>query len=184
MISKETIENCKNRKEPAFKLLYECCASYVFSIIRRYVHQEVEHQDLMQDVFAQVFLNLDQFDEEKGLFKTWIRKITVNKCLQFHRSKGLSLEVVPIDSVIEPSERNSYSEDSLNRKELDHLFKKMPSGYKVVFLLFTVDEYSHEQIGRELDISPETSRSQLSRAKRWLKKQITSTKKNYNYGAI
>lgn len=57
--------------------------------------------------------------------------------------------------------------------ELLQFLKSMPSGYREIFMLVVIDEYSHKEVGEMLKISPETSRSQLHRAKKWLKEKLS-----------
>jgi len=182
MISQEIIDRCKRKERLAYKQCYELCAPYVYTIIKNYLYDEEVRKDAMQESFANIFKAIDSFDETKGLFKSWIAKITVNQCIGILRkSKKLNL-FVPLEDAHVNTKVELGHLDKFNREELEFLLSKMPEGYKTVFLLSVVDNYSHKEIGKMINVSPETSRSQLFRAIKWIKKNHIVQLKNYIYG--
>ena len=64
------------------------------------------------------------------------------------------------------------------------MLSKMPAGYKTIFMLSVIDDYSHVEIAKLLDISPETSRSQLHRSMKWIKKNIFHSSTEYRNEAL
>lgn len=159
----------KKRDQHAFRELYESCIRYVYSIVRRYVRNESDHQDVIQEIFARVFLSIDSFDEKKGEFKFWLRRVTVNQCIkQYNKHKELShfdtLETADHLHSDFPETTSRLSEDEIIR-----FLTGMPEGYRQVFMMVVIDEYTHQEVGKLLNISPETSRSQLHRAKKWIR---------------
>lgn len=182
MVSTEIIENCKRNEQQAFKLCYEACAPYVYTIVKNYI-SESERRDAMQEVFAQIFSSINSFDSTKGLFKSWISKISVYQCIAILRKRKKLNLFVPFD---EKYDSVSNEEEQLLTKmteaDLIDFLAQMPIGYKTVFLLFVIDGYPHKEIASMLDISPETSRSQLSRAIGWIRKNLLQATKNLVYG--
>ena len=90
---------------------------------------------------------------------------------------------VALENSEEIGEEEAHNLDHLSREEIENILIEMPLGYRQVFMLFIIDEYSHKEIGLLLNISPEASRSQLSRAKKWLrKKTLTKTDKTLANG--
>jgi len=71
---------------------------------------------------------------------------------------------------------------NLNTDDISKLLHGMPLGYRTIFLLSVIEEYSHKEISEILDISQETSRSQLSRALKWIKNNILEDSKTLRYG--
>jgi RNA polymerase sigma-70 factor (ECF subfamily) len=169
LVEIEIIEACKQRDPKAFRKLYEACIPYVYKVVEGYVEDPDFRQDLIQEIFAKVFLRIDQFDEERGAFKYWLRQVAVNECLMYIRSKKRDLNATSID--LTPSENHPSTTQDISRLDPDWtqvVLQRMPEGYRQVFSLVEIDGYSHQEAGLRLGISPETSRSQLSRAKKWL----------------
>lgn len=184
MVEKNYIKLCKENKEVGHKALYESSIRYVHTIVARYVRIEHVHKDIVQEIYANVFSNIKQYDSDKGTFKTWIRTIAVNQSLMYLRKKKQFSTLVPL-SVIEPLD-NSIKIDlsKFERKNVEIILSAMPIGYKTIFMLNVIDGYTHSDISDLLDISKETSRSQLSRAKRWLKTRLINPNKIQVYGSL
>lgn len=173
MLDPSIINKVKKRNHVAFKELYERCIRYVYSIVSRYVSNESDHQDIIQEIFARVYLSIESFDEQKGEFKFWLRRLTINQCIQHYRKQHTSVKIVPLDSAtaIESDPDEIFTE--LSKDEVENYLKCMPEGYKQIFMLVIIDGYSHKEVSEMLNISPETSRSQLHRAKKWLRANLS-----------
>lgn len=182
MVTTLIIERCKQREQSAFQQCYTACAPYVYTIIKNYVSDSELQKDVMQEVFVSAFKSIASFDETKGKFKSWISQITVNKCIDTLRNeKKLSL-FIPLNDQHEVAVDQEKILDALDPEALKALLSDMPLGYKTVFLLHIVDGYSHKEIGERLNITPETSRSQLFRAIKWVKKHLLIDTKHLIYG--
>lgn len=93
--------------------------------------------------------------------------------MHLRRTKKLS-RLVPLDQPIDRPDDREEPLLHLTREDVDGILQQMPEGYRVVFMLYVIDGYSHNEIGNQLGISPDTSRSQLSRSKRWMRKYLVS----------
>lgn len=172
MVDPTVIQLVKEKNNAAFKRMYQSCIRYVHAIVRRYVNNESDHADVIQEIFARVFLKVHTFDANKGSFKSWLRRLSINQCLKnYHKQKNFA-RIVPIDTVENTSEELMEQFSTLSIAEIEQYLNKMPQGYKQIFMLVVIDEYTHKEVGELLNISPETSRSQLFRAKKWLKKNF------------
>lgn len=177
MVNTDTIAQCKKKNQQAFKAMYEACLPYVFTIVKGYTENPDSRKDLIQEVFAKVFLNIQAFDAKKGEFKFWLRKIAVNQCLMFLRDKKKHFELEDLEVV--PAKHSP--KETMNLRHLDpdfseRVLSKMPQGYRQVFALVVFRGYSHDEVGQELGISAETSRSQLARSKKWLRQYFSNHK--------
>lgn len=163
--------------------MYEGCIAYVYTITKRYITNESDIPDVVQEIFARVFLSIKTFDESKGDFKSWLRRLVINQCFQHYRQGKSPRLHVALDATEEVGEEDNHYLDELSKEDIERLLGDMPDGYRQVFMLYIVDEYSHKEIGKLLAISPEASRSQLSRAKKWLrKKNLTNRTKTIANG--
>lgn len=172
MIDPTLIESVKKQEAGAFKRMYNESIRYVYSIVRRYVQHESEYPDVVQEIFAHLFLHIGSYDSKKGPFKPWLRRLTINQCIEHYRKKKSEATVVTLDKAPDEENGQEINWDHYSRTEIEDFLTKMPLGYKQVFMLVAIDEYSHKEAGQLLKITAATSRSQFLRAKNWLRKQL------------
>jgi RNA polymerase sigma factor (sigma-70 family) len=139
----------KKRNHAAFKKMYEGCIRYVYAIVSRYVSNESDYQDVIQEIFARVYLSIDSFDEKKGEFKFWLRRLTINQCIQHYRKQTNSAKIVPLDSAAELRSGADDKISSLSKEEIMGFLQRMPDGYKQIFMLVVIDEYSHQEVSEK-----------------------------------
>jgi len=94
---KKLIKRCKQQDISSQKLLYEMFSSVLFSISLKYSRNYAEAEDNLQDAFIQIFEKIHQF-EHKGSFEGWLKRITINICLQRYRSQKV-FELVNEDAL-------------------------------------------------------------------------------------
>lgn len=177
MVNQEIIAQCKKKDQQAFKAMYQACLPYVFTIVKGYTDNPDSRKDLVQEIFAKLFLNIQKFDAQKGEFKFWLRKIAVNQCLMFLRDKKKHMEMEDLEIAIsDPSLKENMSLSHLDPDLSERVLSKMPNGYRKVFSLVIFEGYSHDEVGQKLGISAETSRSQLARSKKWLRQHFSNNK--------
>ena len=179
----QLIKGCKKNSQKAQRALYERYASKMLGTCMRYINDREEAEHIMVGGMVKVFNKIDQFSGD-GSFEGWIRRIVVNEALMYLRKN--SVMSVDIDTVQE--ERNvdlSSLEDHLQAEDLMKMVQSLPVGYRTVFNLYAIEGYNHQEIGEQLGISENTSKSQLSRARKMLQGKLSQieaqTDKNINY---
>ena len=141
-------------------------------ICLRYAPNKVEAEDMLQEGLISVFKELKQYDPKRATFQAWSNKVIVNAALQYLRKwKNLNLNQ-SIDDYEEHFTHNEDVVDTLSAKELNLFVQNLPDGYRVVFNLYVMEGYKHREIAEILSISENTSKSQLSKAKKMLGNQI------------
>ncbi|HEX6224924.1 MAG TPA: sigma-70 family RNA polymerase sigma factor [Chryseolinea sp.] len=166
----ELIKGCLRREPHAQRLLYDTYSSKMYAICYRYLKDSMQAEDVLVTSFTKVFEKIGQFKSE-GSFEGWIRRIVVNEaltCLRKNRSMYLETELDQVD--YDPNYSNLH--DHLEAEDLLRLVKELPAGYRIVFNMYAIDGYSHKEIAESLGISENTSKSQLSRARIYLQKQL------------
>ncbi|MCB0546015.1 MAG: RNA polymerase sigma factor [Phaeodactylibacter sp.] len=181
MISNSTLEAVKNKDKNSFKVLYQQCIPYVYTVVQRHLSNNSDVPDVIQEIFARVFLSIHTFDAKKGEFKSWLRRLAINQCYQYYRKENFVQLHVELDNAHEVAD-DELLLGELTKEEIEELLDNMPDGYRRVFLLVIIDEYTHEEVGELLGISADSSRSQLSRAKKWLRKHTPPTIKSLANG--
>lgn len=167
----ELIARCLSNDREGQRELYDMLLPYLNLICKRYLHQQADLKDVLQNTFISIFKNLQQFDTQKASFKTWSTKIAINYCLQQNaKNKRDNIQEFVIglhDSRISPTIL-----DQLSNEELVRWLKKMPSTYLEVFQLYAIDGFSHPEIAELLGINEALSRQRFSRGRAWLKKKL------------
>ena len=167
------IENNRSAQQK----IYAKFASKMLSVCRQYIKDNHQAEDIMITAFMKVFTNLKNF-EKKGSFEGWIRRIMVNECIsQIRVHKKVSF--LDEEHYFEDSFNNIESQFSV--EDIQFLIDSLPNGYKMIFNLYAIEGYKHQEIASMLGISEGASKSQLSHARKILKEQIL-TLKNYSNG--
>jgi RNA polymerase sigma-70 factor (ECF subfamily) len=166
----ELIEGCRRQNRQAQQALYELYSGKMYALCCRYVKDKMEAEDVLVVAFTKIFERIHQYKGD-GSFEGWIRRVMVNESLGFLRKN----KNMYVETDIEAAEREPNYEqlDSvLEAEDLMKLIEGLPTGYRVVFNLYAIDGYSHQEIGEQLGISENTSKSQLSRARVLLQKRL------------
>ena len=170
---KQLINKAASENRQAQQALYEKFSPKMLSVCRQYIRDLQFAEDVMINGFVKVFKHLNSFKHE-GSFEGWIRKIMVRESISHLRKRQF---VVYDDDV---SERNNNT-DTLPPSELDvaHiqlLIDNLPTGYRAVFILNTIEGYKHKEIAEMLGITESTSKSQLFKARKMLQKSLKEQK--------
>lgn len=167
------LEKCISNNRVAQRKLYDMLLPYLNVICKRYLYNESDLKDVLQDAFINIFKNLHQFDLNRASFKTWITTIAINSCLKKNSKNSRSLTQELIIGVHEP-EISPAAIENLSNEEIMTWLKKMPKQYFEVFNMYVIDGFSHPEIAQVLGIEESLSRQRLSRSRAWLKKRLPS----------
>lgn len=177
-IDQQMIEGCIAGNPKCQRLLYDRFAEELYFICRRYTNSNEDAEDLLQNVFIRVFLNLKDFKFESSL-KVWIKKVTVNTVISNLRKmkrEPMQLNYENCEDGVLPIVEVPDAE--IPMEVLVEIIRKLPSGYRTVFNMREIDGYEFEEIAKQLELHPGTVRSQLFKAKMMLKKEIEEWAKN------
>ncbi|MCX8489803.1 MAG: sigma-70 family RNA polymerase sigma factor [Cyclobacteriaceae bacterium] len=173
---KDWIEGCKRQNRDAQHALYTFFSPKMYTLCCRYIKDKMEAEDVIVMAFTKIFERIDQYKNE-GSFEGWIRRVMVNESLSYLRkSKNMYLEMDIAAADREPDYRKA--ENELEAEDLMKMIGELPTGYRVVFNLYAIDGYSHQEIADQLGISENTSKSQLSRARALLQKRLVETEQS------
>jgi RNA polymerase sigma-70 factor (ECF subfamily) len=179
------VEDCKKGKRDAQNKLYKKFAPALLALCMRYARSREEAEDILQEGFIKVFLNIGNFRSE-GSFEGWMKRIMINTAIthnkqtlkhQFHSD----IDDIEETHLVEEIEQNEENKIKISTGKLMEMIQQLPAGYKMVFNLYVFDQYTHKEIAEMLGVSVNTSKSQLSKARRLLTSRIiknTSNPKN------
>lgn len=178
MDEKRLIQACIKEDKGAQKALYDLFSAKMYFVCLRYARHEAEAQDILQDAFIKVFDKLDSF-RFNGSFEGWVRRIMVNTALNNCRKSNYKYENIGIEDY-QDKVVNSKAISRLSEQELLAIIQQLPDGYRMVFNLYIIEGYSHKEIAEMLDISENTSRSQLAKARKWMQNVLEKQKTSNN----
>ena len=175
---KELILKILSGEQWAERALYEKHERHWFRLCLRYARERIEAMDILQDGLINVFKDLHQFDIEKGTFANWSNRVIVNTALRILKKKHWQQTFLELEAAAEEAEVREDALSKLAAKELIGLINALPLGYRIVFNMYVIEGYSHKEIAAHLEVSENTSKSQLSKAKKALRKQLEEYLKN------
>ena len=174
---KELIELAVANNRHAQQKIYSKFSPRMLSVCRQYIKDLHNAEDIMITAFMKAFTNLNKF-EHKGSFEGWIRRIMINECISYIRVLK-KVKFIEDENYFEDSFNNIESQFSV--EDIQSLIDNLPDGYKMVFNLYCVEGFKHQEIATMLGINEGTSKSQLSHARKMLQEQINKLK-NYSNG--
>jgi RNA polymerase sigma-70 factor (ECF subfamily) len=164
----------------AFEELYTRHHRRVYSLCLRMTQSVPEAEDLMQEVFIQLFRKIGSFRGDSA-FTTWLHRLTVNQVLMHFRKRSVrdekTTEEGEVPEQVVTGTDNPKTMPVVDRIALDKAIAKLPPGYKTVFILHDVEGHEHEEIARILGCSVGTSKSQLHKARMKLRGLLTQQHK-------
>lgn len=174
---KEVIELAVENNRHAQHQIYSKFAPKMLSVCRQYIKDVHQAEDVMITAFMKAFTNLKNF-EHKGSFEGWIRRIMINECISYIR---VQKKVTFIEDEYYVEEKHNYFESQFAVEDIQFLIDNLPDGYRMVFNLYCIEGFKHQEISSMLGINEGTSKSQLYHARKMLQDTIIKLK-NYSNG--
>lgn len=170
MVLKDLIQRCKMQDRNAQEQLYRLYAAKLFGVCLKYSDSYQQAEDNLQDGFVTIFNKISQYKSE-GSFEGWMKRILINTSLQKYRQQKVFK--ITNEEFLEEEELEIETDD-LSLDFLLECVQSLPDRYRQVFNLYVMDNFSHKEIAKLLNISEGTSKSNLARARMALKEKIES----------
>jgi len=170
----ELVQRCRKGERKAQYELYQLYKDRVFNIAYRMANSQQDAEDITQMAFVRVFKKIDSFRGDSA-FSSWVYRLTVNICINHFRREKRKKELV----VHELSELatnlkilKTNEQASKMKPFLEKAIRALPAGYRMIFVLYDIEGYKHEEIAEMMNISEGTSKSQLHKARKELKQYL------------
>ena len=167
MTEEVILKGCLRNDPTAQRELYNQYSPKMLAVCYRYAHNREDAEDMLQEGFIKVFLQLRTF-ENRGSFEGWIRKIIVHTCINILKKNKKFNESVDLIHASAIQIREDSVPAVVQVKQIVECIRTLPIGYRTVLNLFAIEGYNHREIAQLLDIEESTSRSQFTRAKSML----------------
>lgn len=172
-MTESLVQRIRNHDQQAMGALYQWSVGRLTSVCRRYVPDEDDAKDVLQNAFVRIFTALPTFEyRDEPTLLAWMRRIVVNEALR-HLRDGQRLQFSALDDEVGKTLTDEEPDvEQVTADELHRLVTELPDGYRTVVNLFVFEGMSHRQIAQLLDIGESTSASQFYHAKQLLAKRI------------
>ena len=158
------IKLCKKGNEVAQMQVYDKYAQAMFTIACRYLNNEEDAKDAMQDGFLKAFRNIETY-HPKATFGVWLKRIIINQCLDVLKKNKLEFNYVDVSELRVTNEDDWQFESHISKQEILKEIEQLPNKHKIVVKLYLLEGYDHEEISQILEIPVKTSRTHLRRGK-------------------
>ncbi len=173
------LQSCYKGDRQAQYALYQMFSKKMMAVCLRYSKSVPEAEDILQEGFIKVFQHIKDFKGNSKL-ETWITRIMVNTALNANRRKMYLFPMVDVTEINTPADEQILPD--LSFEQLIQMIQGLPAGCQMVFNLYAIEGYSHQEIAGMLGISEGTSKSQYSRAKELLRDQLQTEANKVKYG--
>jgi RNA polymerase sigma-70 factor (ECF subfamily) len=174
MVEKELqliIDGCIKQDRHSQELLYKKLYGFAMKICLRYAGNRYEASEVLNEGFFKAFTNIDKYDNNWP-FKAWLSKIMYNTSIDYYRTNLRRSQFVDLEKS-DTKMNDAAVEHKLDYEDLLSIIQRLPPAYRLVFNLYAVDGYSHEEIAEMTGITASTSRSNLHKARLKLQQMLT-----------
>lgn len=169
----ELIEGCLRGERKYQEFLYRRYSSKMYGVCIGYAKDRADAKDVLQDGFVKVFSNIHKYKGD-GSFEGWIRRIIVNTAIDHYRKttkEAMNMSAVDIEHAKDVQIEVSVLEQ-MCAKDIMNLIHQLPNGARLIFNLYVVEGYTHQEIAEKLNINQGTSKSQFARARKLLQELV------------
>lgn len=170
MTEADIIEGCIKNEASAQEKLYNLYSRRMMAVCLRYTRSRFEAEDIFHEAFVKVFANIHSW--KGGSFEGWMRRIFVNTAINHYHQNRRYFDHVDSSHAETMLSASADIIAELSNQQLMEMANRMPAGYKLIFNLHVVEGYNHNEIAKMLNIAEGSSKSQLSKAKAYMKKLI------------
>ncbi len=171
------VAKLKRGEQSALKSVYEVHHKKVYALCYRLSGDREFAEDITQEVFVQVWQKIHNFRGDSQ-FSTWLHSVASNTAIsQLRKQKSwwrswFGSEQQNEKELADIETSDDFGDYALSRSGLDKHIAKLPEQARIVFVLFAVEGWRHEEISKELNIAVGSSKSQYHRAKQLLQNTI------------
>ncbi|MEM6719417.1 MAG: RNA polymerase sigma factor [Bacteroidota bacterium] len=171
MNHQELIKACKQNNLKAQMQVYQLYKDMLYNASFRIVKNQQDAQDTVHDAFIKAFQNISKLEKELNL-GAWLKRIVINCSLDFLKKQkklGWSQDVTEFP---EEEDTHVYEDISFKIEEVKKALNGLKEKYRIIIVLYLIEDYSHKEIAQQLGLNESTVRNQYIRGKRLLKQQL------------
>lgn len=180
MFHTDLVEQCKaNNRQAQLKLYRQYCDD-MFSVAMRFLGNEDDAEDVLQEAFIKAFQKLDQFSGEVT-FGAWLKRIVINKCIDFLKSRKIQFEELRETTIRIADNEDWTADEGITVEDVKAAIETLPGKYRYVVQMYLIEGLDHSEISDILDLTATTCRTRLMRGRAMLKELLKD--KRYGTGS-
>jgi len=168
----DIIQDCIKGKRQAQKMIYDKYYRKMLGICQRYSSSKAEAEDIMLMGFMNIFSRIKSFTGS-GSFESWMKKVMVNSAIDNFRKQKKYKDHLNIEDHTDEISLSTTDFHKIDKEDILKMLWNLPAGYRIVFNLFAIEGYKHEEIAEMLNISVNTSKTQLFKARKMLQEYVS-----------
>lgn len=168
------IDGCIEQDRQSQELLYKKLYGFALKICLRYAANQSDASEVLNEGFFKAFTNIEKYDKNWP-FKSWLSKIMYNTSIDYYRANLRWSQMANLDK-LDYVMNEATIEHKLGYEDLLTIIQQLPPAYRIIFNLYAIDGYSHEEIAEMVGISASTSRSNLHKARQKLQQMLAVPK--------
>ena len=172
LADEEIVRRVLDGETSLFELLIRRYNQRLYRAARAILKDEQESEDAMQEAYVKAFANLDQFAGEAKI-STWLTKIVVYEALGRLRRRKRMDDMPQLVSHSQSPERAAYGREL--QTAIESAIDALPPLYRSVFVLRDIEEMTGSETAQCLQITEETVKTRLHRARRLLRSRLERT---------
>ena len=169
----QLIKACIKGNRQAQIQVYDNYCDAMFNVACRYLGNEEDAKDAMQEGFIKAFTNIRTY-KPSATFGSWLKRIVINHCLDALKKRQLNTKSVEVDCLEIVDEDDWQFKSTISKQDILDTIEKLPEKYKLVITLYLIEGYDHKEISEILNIEKRTSRTRLRRAKLKLREYLNT----------
>lgn len=173
-ISPDILKGCEARDRKSQEQLYRAFYGFAMGVCLRYCKTGEEAREVLNDGFLKVFNKIESYDPSLS-FRAWFKRILINTSIDHYRANSKHYQHYDLDTVTGHYQEEETPLDKISHEELLKKVQLLPPAYKMAFNLFVIDGLTHDEISKKLGISVGTSKSNVTRAREFLRKILSTT---------
>jgi len=171
----DVVEACQSGDDDAFRVLFETHKDRVYSIALRYAGDSAAAMDIAQDTFVKLLSSIQQFRGDSS-FESWLYRMVVNSCLDYHRRRRRFLPLVDEALDVFRSSKEGALSEMLREEQTERVQQvvaQLPEDQRIVVVLRYTEGRSYEEIADLLGCRRGTVASRLNRAHKVLERRLS-----------
>src|SRR5688572_23173828 len=167
----EIVEGCINNDRAMQTRLYYAYYPVIYNTIGRYINDDGDKEDILQETFIKAFNNIKKLKDQKVLIP-WMKRISINLCMdKLRKNKKLNVsfdQYIANRSIETEDESDEFDVDcvvDITMDDVNEVLDQLPLGFRTVFMLYAIENYSHKEIAQQIGTSESNSKTQYMRAK-------------------
>jgi len=168
----ELINACKRNNLKAQMQIYLKYKDMLYNTSFRIIKNQHDAQDVVHDAFIKAFQNISKLEKDLNL-GAWLKRIVINCSLDFLRKKKKLGWLQDATELLEKEDdETTYEDISFKIKEIRKALNELKDKYRIIIVLYLIEDYSHKEIAQQLGLNERTVRNQYIRGKRLLQAQL------------